>query len=69
MKTYTFDDWNIAEFIYHFCEDDTIYADFEKHCHSEDLSLAEYVLKYRFDSFRKWIFAEYQIIVLPPIEE
>ena len=65
MKAYYFDDWNIAEMIYHFCEDPSIYADFEKHCQSEDLSLAEYVYKYKFKTFQAYCIKRFNVYVQP----
>lgn len=65
MKSYYFDDFNVAEMIYHFCEDDKVYKDFEVRCQSEDLSLAEFVYKYHFRSFQAFCIKHYNVYVQP----
>lgn len=65
MKSYYFDDWNVAEMIYNFCSDDRIYSDLQKHCQSEDLSLSEYVYQYRFKEFQRWALKRYSVYIQP----
>lgn len=48
------ENWELAEDIYNFVGLPDVFDDFCRRCATEDLSLAEYVSRYKFEDFRKW---------------
>lgn len=53
------ENWDIAEAIFRFCAQDEEKKRYFEHCTYEDLSLAEYVDRYRYSDFEKWYLKTY----------